>query len=192
MGESGVLWEFCWPIWLRSSPDTASNFSVLFATTHENKKRILRDFMFRGASSLSLDVKGRLAVPAKHRDALVSQSAGQLVLTAHPHRCLLLYPQVAWEPIQAKMMSLSSFDKRSSALQRLLVGYAEDIQMDAAGRLLVSPALREFAGLDKQAMLVGQGSHFEIWNIEAWRAQLDIVMAGEDLALPNELEGFSL
>ncbi len=148
--------------------------------------------MFRGASSLSLDVKGRLAVPAKHRDALLSQSAGQLVLTAHPHRCLLLYPQVAWEPIQAKMMSLSSFDKRSSALQRLLVGYAEDIQMDAAGRLLVSPALREFAGLDKQAMLVGQGSHFEIWNIDAWRAQLDIVMAGEDLALPNELEGFSL
>jgi len=114
------------------------------------------------------------------------------VLTAHPHRCLLLYPQVAWEPIQAKMMSLSSFDKRSSALQRLLVGYAEDMQMDAAGRLLVSPALREFAGLDKQAMLVGQGSHFEIWNLDAWRAQLDIVMAREDLALPTELEGFSL
>ena len=148
--------------------------------------------MFRGASSLSLDVKGRLAVPAKHRDALFSESAGRLVLTAHPHRCLLLYPQVAWQPIQAKMMSLSSFDKRSSALQRLLVGYAEDMQMDAAGRLLISPALREFAGLDKHAMLVGQGSHFEIWNLDAWRAQLDIVMASEDLALPAELEGFSL
>ena len=78
--------------------------------------------MFRGASSLNLDAKGRLAIPAKHRDALHAQSAGHLVLTAHPHGCLLLYPQVAWEPIQAKMMSLSSFDKRSSALQRLLVG----------------------------------------------------------------------
>jgi MraZ protein len=77
-------------------------------------------------------------------------------------------------------------------LQRLLVGYAEDMQMDAAGRLLISPALREFAGLDKHAMLVGQGSHFEIWNLDAWRAQLDIVMASEDLALPVELEGFSL
>lgn len=148
--------------------------------------------MFRGASSLNLDAKGRLAIPAKHRDALQSQSAGHLVLTAHPHRCLLLYPQPAWEPIQSKMMSLSSFDKRSSALQRLLVGYAEDIEMDAAGRLLVSPVLRDFAGLDKQAMLVGQGSHFELWNMEAWRAQLDIVMAGDDLSLPSELEGFSL
>ena len=71
--------------------------------------------------------KGRLAVPAKHRDALLRNRAGNVVLTAHPHGCLLLYPQPAWEPIQAKMMALSSFDKQSSGLQRLLVGYAEDI-----------------------------------------------------------------
>ena len=116
--------------------------------------------MFRGATSLNLDAKGRLVVPSRHRDALMNQSAGQLVLTAHPHRCLLLYPQPAWEPIQAKIMSLSSFDRQSSALQRLLVGYAEDMEMDSAGRLLVSPALREFAQLEKSAMLVGQGSHF--------------------------------
>jgi len=148
--------------------------------------------MFRGASSLSLDAKGRLAVPARHRDALQSQASGQLVLTAHPHRCLLLYPAPAWEPIQAKLMSLSSFDKRSSALQRLLVGYAEDIVIDAAGRLLVSPVLREFAGLDKQAMLVGQGSHFELWNLQAWREQLDQVVITDELSLPAELEGFSL
>ncbi len=148
--------------------------------------------MFRGATSLSLDVKGRLAVPAKHRDALQTQCAGNLVLTAHPHRCLLLYPQPAWEPIQAKMMALSSFDKQSSALQRLLVGYAEDVAMDSAGRLLISPTLREFAGLEKQVMLVGQGSRFELWNVDAWRAQLDRVMSGEDMALPAELEGFSL
>ncbi len=148
--------------------------------------------MFRGASSLNLDAKGRLAIPAKHRDALHSLSSGQLVLTAHPHRCLLLYPATAWEPIQAKLMSLSSFDKRSSALQRLLVGYAEDILMDAAGRMLVSPVLREFAGLDKQAMLVGQGSHFELWNLEAWREQLNQVVIGDELNMPTELEGFSL
>ena len=116
--------------------------------------------MFRGATSLNLDAKGRLAVPSRHRDALLAQGAGNLVLTAHPHRCLLLYPQPAWEPIQAKLMALSSFDKQSSALQRLLVGYAEDMEMDSAGRLLVSPVLREFAGLEKQAMLVGQGSPF--------------------------------
>jgi MraZ protein len=148
--------------------------------------------MFRGATSLNLDAKGRLVVPSKHRDALQSQCAGNLVLTAHPHRCLLLYPQPAWEPIQSKIMSLSSFDRQSSALQRLLVGYAEDLEMDSAGRLLVSPALREFAGLEKQAMLVGQGSHFELWNIDAWRAQLESVMVGDEMSLPAELEGFSL
>jgi len=148
--------------------------------------------MFRGATSLSLDAKGRLAVPAKHRDALQTQCAGNLVLTAHPHRCLLLYPQPAWEPIQSKLMALSSFDKQSSAMQRLLVGFAEDVAMDSAGRMLISPTLREFAGLEKQVMLVGQGSRFELWNVEAWRAQLDRVMAGEEMAMPAELEGFSL
>jgi len=148
--------------------------------------------MFRGATSLNLDVKGRLAVPSRHRDALQAQCAGNLVLTAHPHGCLLLYPQPAWEPIQAKMMALSSFDKQSSALQRLLVGYAEDIILDSAGRLLVSPSLREFAGVEKQAMLVGQGSHFELWNMDAWRAQLERVMSSDEMELPAELEGFSL
>src|SRR5690606_13525968 len=148
--------------------------------------------MFRGATSLNLDAKGRLAIPAKHRDALQNQGSGHLVLTAHPHRCLLLYPQPAWEPIQAKLMALSSFDKQSSMLQRLLVGFAEDIELDSAGRLLVSPVLREFSGLEKQAMLVGQGSHFELWSMESWRAQLEQAMGGGDMQLPAELEGFSL
>jgi MraZ protein len=148
--------------------------------------------MFRGATSLNLDAKSRLAVPTKHREALQLECAGNLVLTAHPHRCLLLYPQPAWEPIQAKMMALSSFDKQSSALQRLLVGFAEDITLDGAGRLLISPVLRDFAGLDKSVMLVGQGSHFELWNMDAWRTQLEQVMLSESFSMPAELEGFSL
>ncbi len=148
--------------------------------------------MFRGATSLNLDAKNRLAVPTKHREALQLECAGNLVLTAHPHRCLLLYPQAAWEPIQTKMMALSSFDKQSSALQRLLVGFAEDIVLDGAGRILISPVLREFAGLDKAVMLVGQGSHFELWDMAAWRQQLAQVLEGNDLAMPAELEGFSL
>ncbi|HEY8118740.1 MAG TPA: division/cell wall cluster transcriptional repressor MraZ [Methylophilaceae bacterium] len=148
--------------------------------------------MFRGATSLNLDVKGRLGIPAKHRDALLSQCAGHLVLTAHPHRCLLLYPQPAWEPIQAKMMALSSFDKRSSGLQRLLVGHAEDVELDSAGRLLISPTLREFAHLEKQVMLVGQGTRFELWNMDAWLAQQNAVMADDEMGLPPALEDFSL
>jgi MraZ protein len=146
--------------------------------------------MFRGATNLSMDAKGRLAVPAKHRDTLFAQCDGNLVLTAHPHTCLLLYPQPAWEPIQAKVMSLSSFDVKLSALQRLLVGHAEDITLDSSGRLLVSSVLREFAGLEKEVMLVGQGSHFELWNMEAWRKQLQNVVG--ELEMPTDLSGFSL
>ena len=89
-------------------------------------------------------------------------------------------------------MSLSSFDPQSSKMQRLLVGYAEDVELDGAGRMLVSSVLREFAALEKQVMLVGQGSHFELWSMENWRKQLEQVMADEEMALPSELEGFSL
>lgn len=148
--------------------------------------------MFRGATHLSMDAKYRLAVPAKHRDALLAQSAGNLILTAHPHRCLLLYPQPAWAPIESKINSLSSFDPKVSAYQRLMVGQAEDLTLDSAGRLLVSSVLRDFAGLDKDVMFVGQGSHFELWNLDAWNKQLEILTSGDSFEMPAELEGFSL
>lgn len=149
--------------------------------------------MFKGAANLNMDAKGRLAIPAKHRDALLAQSSGELVLTAHSHPCLLLYPAPAWEPIQAKIMSLSSFDKKSAALQRRLVGYAEDVSLDNAGRMLVSPVLRELAGLQKEIMLVGQGSHFELWSKEAWlKESQEAVNADGEYEMPSELEGFSL
>ena len=146
--------------------------------------------MFSGATNLSMDAKGRLAVPAKHRDALFSECEGNLKLTAHPHGCLLLYPMPAWLPIQSKIMSLSSFDLKTSALQRLIVGHAEDISLDSAGRMLVSPVLRAFASVDKEVMLVGQGSHFELWNMDAWRKQLANVLG--EIEMPAELAGFSL
>lgn len=148
--------------------------------------------MFRGATLLSMDAKYRLAVPAKHRDALLTQGAGNLILTAHPHRCLLLYPQPAWAPIEAKINALSSFNPQTSAYQRMMVGQAEDISLDSAGRLLVSAVLRNFAKLDKEVMLVGQGSHFELWNLSDWNKQLEILTSSENLTMPAELEGFSL
>ena len=148
--------------------------------------------MFRGANLLNIDAKGRMAMPTKHREILLVQSYGELVITAHPHGCLLIYPQIAWEPIQSKIMALSSFDKKSSALQRLLVGYAEDISLDTVGRLLLSQVLREFARIDKQAMLVGQGSHFELWDKEAWDQQMQNATQQDASTMPIELEGFSL
>jgi len=147
--------------------------------------------MFQGATALNLDAKGRLAVPTKHRDGLLSGEQGKLVLTAHPHRCLLLYPSMAWEPIRARVMTFPSFDVQLSVWKRLLVGFAEELELDAAGRLLISPVLRRFASLEKEVMLVGQGSHFEIWNQVTWDRQLEQIAASPD-KLPPGMENFAL
>ena len=148
--------------------------------------------MFQGAAALNLDAKGRMAVPARHRDALQALGEGRLVLTAHPHRCLLLYPAPAWEPIRAKILSAPSLEAQSAMLRRLLVGFAVDSEMDAAGRLLVSPELRQYAGLEKQVWLVGQGSHFEIWSDAGWKAQQEAIFALGDKLLPPGLENLTL
>jgi len=148
--------------------------------------------MFQGAAALNLDVKGRMAVPARHRDALSEPAAGHLVLTAHPHRCLLLYPAPAWEPIRAKILAAPSLETQSAMLRRLLVGFAVDAEMDAAGRLLVPPELRQYAGLEKQVWLVGQGSHFEIWSEAGWKQQQDAIFALGDKLLPPGLENLTL
>jgi MraZ protein len=144
--------------------------------------------MFRGITALALDAKGRLAIPARHRDVL----ATNLVLTADPSRCLLLYPRAAWEPLQARLMSLSSFDPKIRALQRLLVGHADDVEVDAAGRILVPPELRRYASLDKRVVLVGQGRKFELWDEQQWQVETAQAVAFPTDGLPPELSGFSL
>ena len=118
--------------------------------------------MFRGVAQLTLDSKGRLAVPSRFRDALLTRASGHVVLTADSDRCLLIYPLPDWEPIEKKLMSLSSFNAQIRELQRRLVGYAEDVVMDATGRILVPPALRRYAQLEKAVVLVGQGHKFDI------------------------------
>jgi len=147
--------------------------------------------MFQGAAGLSLDAKGRLTVPARHRDALSQNSPpSNLVLTAHPDGCLLLYPAAAWEPIRARVMSFPALDARFSVWKRLLVGFAEEVEVDAAWRVLISPELRKFGALEKQVMLVGQGSHFEIWNRDTWEKQLQQLTA--QTQLPPGMEDFVL
>ena len=148
--------------------------------------------MFQGAAALSLDAKGRLTVPARHRDTLQqpSSAAPNLVLTAHPDGCLLLYPARAWEPIRARVMAFPSLDARFSPWKRLLLGFAEEVEIDAASRVLISPELRNFATLEKLVMLVGQGSHFEIWNHDTWEKQLQQLTA--QTQLPPGMEDFAL
>jgi MraZ protein len=148
--------------------------------------------MFQGAAALSLDAKGRLAIPARHRDALAALCNGQLTITAHPHRCLLVYPMPAWEPIRDKVLAAPSLEARSALLKRLLVGFARDEEMDAAGRVLIAPELRQFAQLDKQVWLVGQGSHFELWSDAGWQKQQEDMLALGAELLPPGLETLSL
>lgn len=148
--------------------------------------------MFRGIAQLNLDSKGRLAVPARHRDALLERCSGHLVITADADRCLLIYPQPDWELIQQKLEGLSNLDSRVRELQRRLIGFAVDVEMDTAGRVLISPALRQFAQLEKNVVLVGQSKKFELWNKDNWEQLIDRAGSFGAGGLPPELEGFSL
>jgi MraZ protein len=150
--------------------------------------------LFRGATSLSLDAKNRLAVPTKYRQAIVDACAGNMVLTAHPHGCLVLYPQPAWEPVEQALMAKPSLDVQVSAMQRLIVGMAEELILDGTGRILLSSVLRNFAKLDKEVMLVGQLTRFEIWNLDVWNAKTAALIpaVGQDFVLPEALGDFSL
>ena len=148
--------------------------------------------MFQGAAQLNLDSKGRLAIPSRYRDMLLMHCSGQLVLTADADGCLLIYPQPEWQPIREKLMQLSAFNPRTRSLQRFLVGHAEDVLMDAAGRVLISSTLRQYAALDKHVMLVGQGNKFEVWDEARWQTQNEKMTGYADNDLPPELEGFTL
>jgi len=145
--------------------------------------------MFGGVSSMNLDSKGRLAIPAKHRDALLSRSEGKLVITVEPSGCLLIYPEPDWIPVRDQLNKLSG---PQMALRRLIVGHAEEIEMDSSGRILVPPALRQRAQLDKAVALVGMGNKFELWDEAKWNAVTDVVMAMDPLELQNNMEGIVL
>jgi MraZ protein len=117
--------------------------------------------VFQGASSLSLDAKGRLSVPTRHRDVLAATAGGQLTITRHPHGCLMVFPRPAWEEFRERIAAMSLKDQW---LKRLFLGNAMDVDMDGTGRVLVSPELRAAANISRDALLLGMGSHFELWD----------------------------
>lgn len=145
---------------------------------------------FEGLAELSLDAKGRLTLPARYRDVL--SAAGDLVVTAHPDRCLLLYTSDAWAPIAARVRQLSDGDPRVRQWKRLLIGHVDRQQMDNAGRILVRPELRKYANLDKQVMLTGLTSHFEIWDLATWDKSYTEMDALRQAGLPPGLEDLAL
>jgi MraZ protein len=152
--------------------------------------------LFRGVNRVNLDSKGRLAVPTRYREELRDSCGSQLVVTIDfQEPCLLIYPAPEWQEIERKLMKLSSFNKDSRRVQRLLVGHATDVEMDGQGRLLLTQPLREFASLDKHSVLIGQGNKFELWDEERWNGRRDNWLEDTDmesLDLPSELQNLSI
>lgn len=141
--------------------------------------------VFQGASALALDAKGRLSVPARHRDVLAALSQGQLTLTKHPEGCLLIFPRPAWEVFREKVAALPM---QAAGWRRIFLGNAMDVEIDSASRVLISPELRAAAGLSKDVMLLGMGSHFELWDAARYAAhEAEVMQQG----LPEALRDFS-
>ncbi len=141
--------------------------------------------MFQGASDLSLDAKGRMNIPARHRDALSVQCEGRVTLTKHPHGCLLLFPRPVWEVHREQ---IAGWPMSARAWQRIFLGNASDVEMDSAGRILISPELRSAVGLSRDAMLLGMGSHFEVWDAAKLEESEAQAVAG---GMPDVLNNFS-
>jgi MraZ protein len=152
-------------------------------------------FLLRGLNELTLDAKGRLAIPTRYRQELTDSCGGQLVMTVDRDNCLLVYPLPEWEIVERKLVKLPSLNSRARQLQRLLVGHATEVEVDGSGRVLVPPPLRDYAALDKKVVLLGQGNKFELWDAQRWQDRRTEWLEGgeeEGGSLPEELESLSL
>jgi MraZ protein len=151
--------------------------------------------VFRGVNGINIDTKGRIVMPTRHRERLL-ESGNCVVLTIDTEeKCLLLYPLSAWEEIENQLAQLPSFNPTARRIQRLLIGHATEVELDSHGRILLPPLLREYAGLSKHAMLVGQGKKFEIWDEMHWqerRNQWLLEETSTDPTLPDEVKKLSL
>ena len=151
--------------------------------------------MFRGVNTLNLDDKGRMAIPARYRDLLQENCDGQLVVTVDRDHCLLIYPLPEWEVIEQKLTRLPNLNKSARLLQRMLIGHATEVELDSSARILVPPPLREFAGMEKKVVLIGQGNKFELWDEERWNRSRDEWLTEDNdevLELTADLESLSL
>ena len=137
--------------------------------------------MFRGNHPLKMDAKGRLSMPTRYRSALAERCGGRLIATVGLHeRCLMVYPSSDWQAIEDDLHRLPAVDQKAQRLRRLLIGNAGDCDMDSHGRILIPPVLRDFAGLERQVQMVGQGRKFELWGESAWSRHLDELLGQVD------------
>ncbi|WP_196137156.1 division/cell wall cluster transcriptional repressor MraZ [Aliikangiella sp. G2MR2-5] len=125
--------------------------------------------MFRGANSINLDSKGRIAIPAKYRGGIVESCESHMIITCDPYdNCLLIFTLEHWESTEADLQSLSNSKPLHRRLKRIMLAHATEVDMDASGRLLIPGVLRERANLNKEVMLIGQGKTFQLWNEAEW------------------------
>lgn len=151
--------------------------------------------MFRGVQHINMDAKGRLAMPARQREPLLSQCGGQLVATIDTQsRCLFIYPLPEWERIERDIQALPAMNPQVKRFQRLVMGYATDMELDGNGRVLLPAPLREYAGLEKKVVLVGQVHKLELWAEELWQAECAVALeeAGPEAVLPDEMMSLNL
>lgn len=152
--------------------------------------------MFRGINTIVLDAKGRLTIPTRYRGVFGENEKVPLVITIDTEEtCLLLYTAVEWQVIENNLQKLPSFNAAARRIQRLLIGHATDMEIDGNGRILLPPALRSYAQLEKDVVMIGQGNKFEIWNKALWemkREQWLVEEASSIDRLPDEMKTFSL
>jgi transcriptional regulator MraZ len=151
--------------------------------------------VFRGVQHINMDAKGRLAMPARQREPLLTQCAGQIVVTIDTQSaCLAIYPLPEWERIEREIQNLPALKPAVKRFQRLMLGYATDLELDGNGRMLLPQSLREYAQLDKKLVLVGQGNKLELWSEVLWMAERDQALqdSGPDAELPEELMSLTL
>ena len=151
--------------------------------------------MFRGVQHINMDVKGRIAIPARQREPILNICNGKLVLTIDTQSpCLVLYPIGEWDRIELEVQNLPALKPQIKRFQRLVLGYATDVDLDSSGRLLLPPSLREYAHLKKKLVLVGQGNKLEVWAENLWLEERDDALAEREveISLPDELVSLSL
>jgi MraZ protein len=148
--------------------------------------------MFRGINNATLDSKGRMALPARNRETVQLASDGKIVLTIDVNEpCLLLYPLPEWEVVQRKLEGLSNINPHARMLQRLLIGHATDLELDANGRVLIPNMLRDYADLEKKLVLVGQGNKIELWSEDHWRERMQAWLDSDAPALLADGDTFT-
>ncbi|OUS10692.1 cell division/cell wall cluster transcriptional repressor MraZ [Gammaproteobacteria bacterium 53_120_T64] len=151
--------------------------------------------MFRGSDEVNMDAKGRMPIPARYRDALMSEFGGSLVATISlTDNCLFIYPRPEWEELEAKIASMPTLNKAARSMQHLLIGNARDLELDGSGRVLVPKLLRDHAGLGKGVTLVGQSHRLELWDTDTWNANRKALLdeLANGLEIPEEFQSLSL